>query len=92
MKWSELVLSHGEENDGTAYPFWAIVTKAGLGGHVFHAGPWFSRASADLHLTNKKHRYPKTAFVYCFSGHMSWDYRNLMDEAKADLKPATEVA
>jgi hypothetical protein len=86
MTTHEIMLSHGEENDGTNNPIWAIVTKAGLGGHVWHAGPWFSRDAANRHLEGKRHRYPKTAFVYCFSAHMSGHLCEMYENAKAEKK------
>lgn len=80
----EIILSHGEENDGTNYPIWAIVSKAGLGRHAWHAGPWFSRKEAKDHLAACGYRYPTTAFVYCFSAHMSCDIREIYENARAE--------
>lgn len=74
-----------DHNEATSYPFWAIVTKAGAAGrghYVLHAGIWFSRTTAENHLKAKAYNYPKTAFVYCFSGHESSDYRALLTVAR----------
>jgi len=74
-----------DHNEATSFPFWAIVTRAGAaqqGRHVFLAGPWFSRATAQAHLDARRYNYPKTAFVYCFSGHASGDYTALLTAAR----------
>lgn len=63
--------------EGTANPFWIIVTLRRGGDILYHAGPWFSRAAAEAHLDGKRHRYGKSAVVYCASGHMSNDYVHL---------------
>jgi hypothetical protein len=77
--------SNPEKNEATSYPFWCIVTKAGAAGggrYVLQAGPWFSREKAQDEITSHSYRYPKSAFVYCFSGHMSSDYKALCDAAR----------
>jgi len=76
---------HKNDNDGTAYPFWAIVSNGGIGNICWHSGPWFNRQDAEQHLKNKTHRYPKKAYVYCFSGHMSHHYTELYDAANKAL-------
>lgn len=84
---TDLILSHGEENEGTAYPFWYVAVKGGavLGRPVMIShGFWFNRADAEKHLENKAHRYPKTAFVYCDSGHDSWHIRLMYELAIQD--------
>lgn len=71
--------------EATAYPVWVILS--GKRTMRFEAGPWFSREAAEVHLKAKAHRYPKSAYVYCASGHMSGDYRALCEEAAAEVKP-----
>ena len=94
---AELVLEHGEENDGTAFPVWYIAINGGavIGRPVMIShGIWFSRKSAKQHLEANQHRYPKTAFVYCDSMHMSHQMKELFrlaKEAQAILK-AKEVS
>ena len=66
----------GEDgNEGTAFPFWYVAVKGGglLRRPVMVShGIRFSREAAEKHLQNKKHRYAKTAFVYCDSAQDSW--------------------
>ncbi len=68
--------------ESTDYPVWIIVTMRANGDMLYHAGPWFSRQAAQDYLTSKSYNYPKKAVVYCASGHMSWDYRNLCESGK----------
>lgn len=77
MKTSEVILSHGEHNDATAYPVWVIVKRCGLGKHEWLAGPWFNRVDATWYLEARRHAFGPKAFVYCFSGHESWHMREL---------------
>lgn len=77
MKMSEVILSHGEETDGTSYPYWCICQKAGLGMIAMLDGIWFNRKDAEDYMKAKAHNYPKTAFVYCFSGCHSWHMKEL---------------
>lgn len=76
------------DNECTAYPWWAIVdprqrlvTASNAVDHVASqiTGPFFSRASAEETLKAKRHRFGRHAAVYCFSGHMSADYRQALD-------------
>lgn len=75
------------DNEATAYPWWAIVDpRHGLvsaRASVDHVasqitGPFFSRASAEQTLSERRYRFGKHAKVYCFSGHMSPDYRQAL--------------
>ena len=63
--------------ESTDYPVWIIVSGRRM--YTYHAGPWFSREAAEEHLASKRHRYPKSAVVYCTSGWMSDDYRHLCE-------------
>jgi hypothetical protein len=63
------------DNEITAYPWWAIVQPERKGDSAIGAGPFFSRKSAQEYLDGHRYRYTKKAFVFCFSGHASPDYR-----------------
>ena len=76
-----------EENEATAYPFWIIIDPR----QNFHTndfglhnianmitGIWLSREAAQNHLNAKRHRFGKSARVFCHSGHDSWDWKNLV--------------
>jgi hypothetical protein len=80
-----------EDNEATAYPWWAIVDpiqnfQTGRQGvnNVAHmiTGPYFSRKSAEDYLRMKRHRFGKSAAVWCFSGHQSWDYVDAFENGK----------
>lgn len=73
LKW------HPDHGDGTAYPFWFIATRAGLNrGYIIESnGIWFSRQAALDHLERASYLYPKSAFVYCGSGHRSTDMKDI---------------
>jgi hypothetical protein len=94
MSMASIIMESGDDTDGTDgtdEPVWFIASKPGLGHLAFHAGPFFSRRAADEVLVNRKHRFPKTAFVYCSIGHLSSGYRELRRLAKnAMLLAATE--
>ena len=66
--------------ESTDFPIWHIMS--GRFHSTYHAGPWFSREAAERHLQGARHRYPKSAVVYCHSGHMSADYRHLCETGK----------
>jgi len=86
MTTHEIMLSHGEKNDITAYPYWAIVKKAGLGRQAILAGIWFNREDAERYLEAKRYNFGKTAFVYCFSGHESWHLKEMYENARTEQK------
>lgn len=85
---AQIVLAHGENNDGTAFPWWGIAEEVKIGScrnqYAILAGPFFSRESAKSKLEARRHHYGKRAIVYCFSGHDSPDYRELFALAKSD--------
>ena len=64
-------------SEGTAYPFWIIVTLSRRGVITFLDGVWFSRAAAEEYLSDHAYNYPKNALVYCASGHKSYGWRTL---------------
>ena len=74
----EQLRDHGVE--ATAWPFFVIVEKK----HhkiVLLAGVWFSRDAAEKALKASRHNFPG-AFVYCASGHLSNDWRELISEVR----------
>ena len=73
----ELILQHGDKTEATSYPFWAIVLNGLHGKQLVSNGFWFSREAAEAELKANKHRYSKSAYVYCFSGHQSPHVRAL---------------
>ncbi len=90
---TDLLLSHGENNDGTAFPYWYVAVKAGSVGGVrmVSEGIWFNRKDAENHLQIKAHRYPKTAFVYCGSAHDSYTGFRLLYLLAKDLRAHLEA-
>lgn len=83
----DVLFAYGD-NECTAAPWWAIVSNS-MRGHVLHAGPWFSRQTAQSHLEGHRHRYPTKAFVFCFSGQMSEHYQALRETIGAPEKAGT---
>lgn len=81
QKAREILFAYGDENDGTAHPWWAVVKRSRMGEHSILAGPFFSRQRADEHYKAREYEYKK-AIVYCFSGHYSQHYRELREVLK----------
>lgn len=84
-KYAEIIKSYGENNDITAYPYWAIVNDTKGGPPRMVQGIWFNRADAERHLESRRYEYGKKAIVYCFSGHYSTHVRELHDLARDEL-------
>lgn len=78
--------------EGTAAPWWSIIDPhqlmASNDRDACHAvahmitGPFFSRAAAQRHLENKRHRFGKNAVVFCHSGCDSWEYAQAYNKAE----------
>lgn len=68
-------------NEATAYPWWCVVAKNHLGALSILAGPFFSRDRAEAHRQARIYEYGHGSIVYCFSGHNSEHYRDLIDSA-----------
>lgn len=83
---AKIIMQAGDDTEHTDAPYWYIATKSGLGGMVNRGGPFFSRERAEAVLKGRSHRFPKSAFVYCDSGHFSDDYREMRRIAKLILK------
>lgn len=88
------LFEHGDKNDGTDCPFWYVAVNGGAilrRPVMISHGIWFSREAAEEHLKSKKHRYPKTAYVYCDSAHDSpTGLRGLMEFVRRDGKEVAE--
>lgn len=77
-----LILSHGTENDGTSWPYWAICKRTPRTSEiVLVQGIWFNRQDAQAHLNSRLYEYGKSVFVYCFSGYHSDHLRRLYELA-----------
>ena len=79
------IVLQSNDNECTAYPYWYIARKGSFGRNVLLAGIWFSREAAELHLRAKRYNYPKSAFVYCNSGHESNDMKQLYELARKEV-------
>lgn len=74
-----------KRREGTGYPWWAIVRRTAGGNHILLDGPFFSREEAEDVRSSKPHDYGRSSLVYCFSGHRSEGYRDLIDLAKGAI-------
>ena len=50
------------------------------------AGVWFNREDAEAYLKAKAYNFPKSAVVYCFSGHYSWHLKEIYAIAKGETE------
>jgi hypothetical protein len=72
------------ENEGTESPYWLILDPDQNMFCDIHqlaaqiTGPFFSRESAQQHLTNRRYAFSKRAKVYCHSGYWSNEYKNAL--------------
>ncbi len=80
------------ENEGTSYPYWLILDPSQNMRADIHdlacqiTGPFFSRATAEAHLKERRYEFSKRAAVYCKSGYWAKPYVEAVNAAK---KPAT---
>lgn len=74
----EILFAYGNDNDGTAHPWWAVVKKNRMGAQAICAGPFFSRGRAEMHADAKTYDYGATV-VWGFSGHNSEHYKKLRE-------------
>lgn len=72
-------------NEATAYPWWAIITRRNDPTGI--VGPFFSRQDAEDCRQARVHEYGERSCVFCFSGYRSYKYRNAVDEAICVLAP-----
>lgn len=94
---ADIILSHGEENDFTEHPYWAICEwemfdggddePSKTGRVILIQGIWFSREAAEKHRKARIYEYGEQSFVYCFSAYHSQDLRQIYELARAE-KPA----
>ena len=89
----EILFAYGNDNDGTAHPWWAVVKKNRMGAQAICAGPFFSRGRAEIHADARTYEYGATV-VWCFSGHRSHDYvalRNVLSLGECECCEAQAV-
>lgn len=82
----ETLFAYGQENDGTQWPWWAVVRNNGMGDRGILAGPFFSRERAEQHRKAREHEYGRKSLVWCFSGHHSQHYRGLIEAIESAVK------
>ena len=82
---ADIVFAHGDQNDITTHPWWAVVRKNRIGSNAIKAGPFFSRTRAEEYF-EARHWEHKGCFVFCFSGHASQHYRDLRELLKPFAK------
>jgi hypothetical protein len=70
------------DTECTDRPYWIVAEHVG-GKIALLAGVWFSRAAAERHFQQCRHRYSVKAFVYAPSGHASDDMRTIRSAAHA---------
>lgn len=81
-----------EENEGTESPWWMIIDPSqnmrldvSAVAHQI-TGPFFSRETAQAHLTNRIYAFSDRARVYCHSGYWSEEYKNACRSANKNQK------
>lgn len=85
----KIELEVSEDNEGTSEPWWLIVDpRQSLKVDATYiadmiTGPFFSRVSAENHLTNRRYAFGKHAIVWCASGCWSFEYKEAVGKAKA---------
>jgi len=84
----KIELQISDDNESTDSPYWLILDPRQMMSPHHHklasmiTGPFFSRASAERELKNKRYAYGKDAIVYCHSGHWSPEYKDAIRGAK----------
>ena len=80
-------IKDSDKNEGTDSPWWVIIMPRQImrkdpssTASCIVEGVWFSRESAEAHLESRRHEYGKDAVVYCFSGHWSAEYKQLLKD------------
>lgn len=74
-----VLFAYGQENEGTAHPWWAVINPHRKGPQAIIAGPFFSRERAEQYREARLYEHGPKAIVYCFSGHASWHYKDLRE-------------
>jgi hypothetical protein len=88
-----VLFAYGEANEMTAHPYWLILHNGNLRADAsVLAGPFFSRQAAAQHLSARRYEYGDKAYVFCFSGHKSHEYKALRDLLKEPNKPQDVAA
>lgn len=86
MDKKKIELNVSTKNEGTAYPWWAIIDPRqnmrcschDAAGQI--TGPFFSREDAEEFLKSTRYNFSAKAVVYCLSGYCSKQYRNSFGE------------
>jgi hypothetical protein len=85
----KLEIEVSEKNESTESPWWVIIDPQELSDPLnFHlvasqiSGPFFSRESAQRHLSARRYAFGKGAVVYCMSGYPSDEYKLAYHAAK----------
>ena len=79
LKKARSILFAYTDNEITAHPWWCVVRNGSFGRMIVLEGPFFSRERATQLLEARRYEYGAKAYVYCFSGHRSWHYRDLRE-------------
>ncbi len=79
----EIVFSY-TDNEITSHPWWAVMRNSGRGSAAVIAGPFFSRERAEQYRQARLHEHGKATHVFCFAGHYSRHYRDLIEALKPD--------
>lgn len=87
----KITLEVSDLNEGTDSPWWIIVNPKMMmsGPHCIPdmiTGPFFSRESAEQHLSSRRYAFGKNAYVYCCSGYWSGEYKEAYREAENKSK------
>lgn len=79
-----ILFAYGEANEATQHPYWLVLRNGVLRAcDAVLAGPFFSREAAANHMMSRRYEYGDKAYVYCFSGHWSRQYKDLRDAVTA---------
>lgn len=65
----ELLRLRKANTECTRDPFWYVAQNA-PGGRLILAGIWFNREDAEAFFERRRHRFPKSAYVYCDAADM----------------------
>jgi hypothetical protein len=88
------ILLASTDSEATSHPFWAICRGKGIHLMLIN-GIWFDRISAEDELESRRWYYGDDAFVFCFSGCVSEQYKRVRELAEkivsADEDPIVEV-
>lgn len=90
------IVASAKNNEITGHPYWIVVDPIQMMSPTVSRaatmvkGLFFSRESADAHITSHRHRYSDRVGVFCCSGKDSSDYRALYDASRALKTPSPQ--